>query len=163
MDLFANGYPHHLSKFTQIEEMLIARVYPVMKTYWLQSGTVGCKGNGLNIEEEIQGQVVLDWLTFRHQHNPHYSDIIIDDQTLGALPEDGSMEGDINIVTKEGLESTIRNTNTIKNEDNGQNGPEQGGAISENDPDHHHIHEGYIVAPLIDNLQTENEQIRQFF
>eukprot|EP00957_Ditylum_brightwellii_P062286 4726236-Ditylum_brightwellii.AAC.1 len=57
MDPFANGYPYHLSKLTKIEEMLIARNYPVMWTYHLQGETVRYNGNVLNIKKEIQGLV----------------------------------------------------------------------------------------------------------
>eukprot|EP00957_Ditylum_brightwellii_P027003 2041662-Ditylum_brightwellii.AAC.1 len=36
-------FPHHLPKLSKIEEMMIARVYPVMKTCWLKGVTVGYK------------------------------------------------------------------------------------------------------------------------
>eukprot|EP00957_Ditylum_brightwellii_P091052 6932289-Ditylum_brightwellii.AAC.1 len=38
--------------------MLVDRVYPVMKTYRLEGGTVGYKGNVLNIEQDIKGLVM---------------------------------------------------------------------------------------------------------
>eukprot|EP00957_Ditylum_brightwellii_P090899 6921421-Ditylum_brightwellii.AAC.1 len=38
-------------------EMFIACVYPVMKTYYLKGGTIGYKGDVLNIEQDI-GELV---------------------------------------------------------------------------------------------------------
>eukprot|EP00957_Ditylum_brightwellii_P005013 382098-Ditylum_brightwellii.AAC.1 len=37
--------------------MLIAQVYPVMKTYCLKGGTISYKGDVLNIEQDIGGLV----------------------------------------------------------------------------------------------------------
>eukprot|EP00957_Ditylum_brightwellii_P112756 8595707-Ditylum_brightwellii.AAC.1 len=53
MDLYQDGFPHHLSKRSKIEEMLITCVYPVMKTYCFKGDTIGYKGDVLNIEQDI--------------------------------------------------------------------------------------------------------------
>eukprot|EP00957_Ditylum_brightwellii_P077861 5918074-Ditylum_brightwellii.AAC.1 len=42
-------------------------------------------------------------------------------------------------------------------------GPEQGGASGVNDPNEDQINEGYIAAPLLSNIQTENKQLCQIF
>eukprot|EP00957_Ditylum_brightwellii_P075895 5768634-Ditylum_brightwellii.AAC.1 len=55
MDLYQDGLPHHLPKLSEIKEMLIAYVCPVMKTYRLKGGTIGYKGNVLSIEQDIGG------------------------------------------------------------------------------------------------------------
>eukprot|EP00957_Ditylum_brightwellii_P003159 240484-Ditylum_brightwellii.AAC.1 len=36
MDPYQDGFLHFLQKLFKIEDMLIAHVYPVMKTYWLK-------------------------------------------------------------------------------------------------------------------------------
>ena len=51
MDPFPNGYPTDLPELTEIEEMLIARVHVVMKSYRLENGGQGFKGNVLNMEQ----------------------------------------------------------------------------------------------------------------
>eukprot|EP00957_Ditylum_brightwellii_P032627 2472883-Ditylum_brightwellii.AAC.1 len=40
MNPYRDGFPHHLPKLSKIGEMLIARVYPVMKTYCLDGGMI---------------------------------------------------------------------------------------------------------------------------
>eukprot|EP00957_Ditylum_brightwellii_P039367 2977665-Ditylum_brightwellii.AAC.1 len=78
MDPHQDGFPHHLPKLSKIEEILIAQVYPVMKTYHLKGGTIGSKGDVLNIEQDIVGykdfrvqrQAIHQWLTFLHANNP---------------------------------------------------------------------------------------------
>eukprot|EP00957_Ditylum_brightwellii_P046943 3562678-Ditylum_brightwellii.AAC.1 len=40
MDPYQDGFPHHFPKLSKIKEMLIACVYPVMKTYPLKGGTI---------------------------------------------------------------------------------------------------------------------------
>eukprot|EP00957_Ditylum_brightwellii_P110852 8455088-Ditylum_brightwellii.AAC.1 len=57
MDPYQDGFPHHLPKLSKIEEMLIVCVYPVVKTYQLKGGTIGYKGDVLNIEQDIGGLV----------------------------------------------------------------------------------------------------------
>eukprot|EP00957_Ditylum_brightwellii_P044534 3377744-Ditylum_brightwellii.AAC.1 len=57
MDPYQNGFLHHLPKLSKIKEMLIACVYLVMKTYHLKEGTIGYKGDVLNIEQDIGGLV----------------------------------------------------------------------------------------------------------
>ena len=57
IDPYQDGFPYHLPKLSRIEEMLIACVYPVMKTYCLKGGTTGYKGDVLNIEQDTGGLV----------------------------------------------------------------------------------------------------------
>eukprot|EP00957_Ditylum_brightwellii_P203777 15336185-Ditylum_brightwellii.AAC.1 len=54
---YQDGFLHHLPKPFKIKEMLIACIYPVMKTYWLKGGTIGYKADILNIERDICGLV----------------------------------------------------------------------------------------------------------
>eukprot|EP00957_Ditylum_brightwellii_P164229 12503270-Ditylum_brightwellii.AAC.1 len=55
MNPYQDGFLHHLPKFSEIVEMLITCVYPVMKTYHLKGGTIGYKGDVLDIEQNISG------------------------------------------------------------------------------------------------------------
>eukprot|EP00957_Ditylum_brightwellii_P031141 2359452-Ditylum_brightwellii.AAC.1 len=81
MDPLHNGYPHHLFKLDELEDMLIEKSYPimkpyrlqniiirsvfchllikrshpVMKTYRLQNITISYEGNVVNIKQDIQG------------------------------------------------------------------------------------------------------------
>eukprot|EP00957_Ditylum_brightwellii_P197670 15059486-Ditylum_brightwellii.AAC.1 len=57
MDPYQDGSPHHLPNFSKTKEMLIALIYSVMKIYWPKGGTVGYKGDVLNIEQDIDGLV----------------------------------------------------------------------------------------------------------
>eukprot|EP00957_Ditylum_brightwellii_P080825 6148310-Ditylum_brightwellii.AAC.1 len=57
MDPYQGGFPHHFSKFSKIEEMLIAHMYPVMKTYHLKGGMICYKDDVLSIEQDIGGLV----------------------------------------------------------------------------------------------------------
>ena len=144
MDPYRDGFPHHLPKLSEIEEMLIARVYPVMKTYRLKGGTIGYKGDVLNIEQDIGGlvsslpqrinqlpvmivrkqntnvavgykdfrvrrQAIQQWLTFLHANNPLYADINIDFDLLSQLPEDGSVESEVNVIEEKELGQNAEN------------------------------------------------------
>ena len=53
------GYPHHLPKLNAIEEMSIALVNVIMKSYRLANGTMAYKGQILNIEQDIQSLATL--------------------------------------------------------------------------------------------------------
>ena len=53
MDPFLWAALCSLLKLTDIEEMLIARVHVVMKVCRLSKGNVGCKGNTLSVEQDI--------------------------------------------------------------------------------------------------------------
>eukprot|EP00957_Ditylum_brightwellii_P025895 1959216-Ditylum_brightwellii.AAC.1 len=55
MDPYQDKFPHHLPKRSEIKEMLIVCVYPVMKTYCLKGGMIGYKSDVLNIEQDIGG------------------------------------------------------------------------------------------------------------
>ena len=51
MDPFVNGYPYDLPILSDIEEIIISKVFVVMRVYILKgSNSVGYKGNILNIE-----------------------------------------------------------------------------------------------------------------
>eukprot|EP00957_Ditylum_brightwellii_P172738 13149728-Ditylum_brightwellii.AAC.1 len=119
MDPYRDRFPHHLPKLSKIKEILIAYVYPVMKTYWLKGGTIGHKGDVLNIEQDIDG-------------NPLYADINIDFDLLSQLPKGSSVEGEVNVVGEEELGQDAQNISTAAREMNVSPiqaiiGPEQGG------------------------------------
>eukprot|EP00957_Ditylum_brightwellii_P071525 5437921-Ditylum_brightwellii.AAC.1 len=113
MDPYQYGFPHYLPKLSEIEEMLISCVYPMMKTYHLKGGTIGYKGDVLNIEQgivtfeykdfRVQHQAIQQWPTFLHTNNPLCAAINIDFDLLSQLPEDDSVEGQDNIVEEEEL------------------------------------------------------------
>ena len=58
LDPYKDGYPHHLPTLSDIEEIIISKVFVVMRVYRLKgSGSVGYKGNVLNIEQDLNEQV----------------------------------------------------------------------------------------------------------
>jgi hypothetical protein len=46
----------------------------------------------------VQQEVVWQWLEYLKEHNPAYSDITIDKEVLGSLPDNGSVLGDIGVM-----------------------------------------------------------------
>ena len=46
--------PDELQDLTEIEEMLIARVFPVMSIYRLRGGQHGYRGNVINFPQDVQ-------------------------------------------------------------------------------------------------------------
>eukprot|EP00957_Ditylum_brightwellii_P180399 13742175-Ditylum_brightwellii.AAC.1 len=159
MDPYQDGFPHHLSKISKIEEMLIACVYSVMKTYQLKGGTiVGYK------DFRVHHQAIQQWLTFLQANNPLHTDINTDFGFLFKLTEDSSVESQVIVVEEEELGQDAQNISTAARDTNtfliqATLGPDQGRATGINDPDKDQIIEGYIAAPLISNSQTENEQL----
>eukprot|EP00957_Ditylum_brightwellii_P076527 5817077-Ditylum_brightwellii.AAC.1 len=146
-----------------MEEMFIACVYPVVKSYQLKGGTVDCKVDSLYIEQDIGGVAYL-----LQANNPLYVDININFDQLSQLPEDNSVEEQVNVVEEEELGQEAQHFLTAAREINVTPiqftvGPEQGGASGVNNPDEDQINEGYIAALLIPNIQTENEQLCQIF
>ena len=58
MDPFVNSYPYDLPILSDIEEIVISKVFVVMRVYRLKgSNSVGYKGNVLNIEQYLNDQV----------------------------------------------------------------------------------------------------------
>ena len=54
MDPRINEIINVLPKLNDIEEMFIARVHVVIKVYCLSKGSIGYKGNIINMEQDIQ-------------------------------------------------------------------------------------------------------------
>eukprot|EP00957_Ditylum_brightwellii_P055003 4169344-Ditylum_brightwellii.AAC.1 len=106
--------------------MLIAHVYPVMKTYCLKGGTVGYKGDVINIGQDIVGyndfrvrcQAIQQWLTFLHANNPLYTNININFNLLSQLPEDNIVEGEVNVVEEEEFGQNAENISAAARETN---------------------------------------------
>ena len=46
--------PQQLQGLTQVDEMLIARVCPIMSVYWKHGGQRGYRGHVLNLPQDIQ-------------------------------------------------------------------------------------------------------------
>eukprot|EP00957_Ditylum_brightwellii_P006536 495217-Ditylum_brightwellii.AAC.1 len=138
-----------------MEEMLITCMYPVMKTYWLKGGTIGYKGNVLNIGQDISGLVsslpqridhILIMIVQKQNKNVTARYKILQSPMLNyttvaylssskqpTLPEDGSVKGEINAVEEEELGQDAHNISTAAREINvspiqATLGPEQGGA-----------------------------------
>eukprot|EP00957_Ditylum_brightwellii_P193719 14751462-Ditylum_brightwellii.AAC.1 len=114
----------------------------------------------------IRCQAIQQWLTFLHENNPLYAGINVNFDLLSQLPEDGGVEGEVNIVEEEELGQVAQNISTTAREMHvspiqAALGPEQGGASGVNDPNKDQIIESYITAPLLSNSQTENEQLCQ--
>jgi hypothetical protein len=67
--------PDELCDLTEIEEMLVARVFPVMSVYRLREGQHGYRGNVINFPQDVQEFAsrlprypsLLDVLVIRHQ------------------------------------------------------------------------------------------------
>eukprot|EP00957_Ditylum_brightwellii_P172560 13136858-Ditylum_brightwellii.AAC.1 len=94
--------------------MLIACVYPVMKTYCLKGGMIGYKEDVLKIEQDISSWIQrLQSLTS--------SNIAVAYPSLckqPTLPEDGSVEGEANVVEEEELEENAENISAAARETN---------------------------------------------
>ena len=46
--------PEQLKGLTQVEEMMISRVYPIVRIYRKHGGQRGCKGHVLNLSQDVQ-------------------------------------------------------------------------------------------------------------
>jgi hypothetical protein len=118
--------PEELQGLTEIEEMLIAQIFPVISVYCLRGGQYAYKGNVINFPQDVHKFVTrlprhpssLDTLvvrqrsangsTFRDfnvcrikiaralswlkENNRYYINIIIDNEILQSLPENGPID-----------------------------------------------------------------------
>jgi len=118
--------PNELRDLTEIEEMLIARVFPIVSVYCLRGGQYAYRGNVVNFPQDVmefttrlpRNPSSLDVLvvqrqsanrlTFRNftirrskvaralcwlkQNNRYYADIVIDENVLSSLPENGPID-----------------------------------------------------------------------
>eukprot|EP00957_Ditylum_brightwellii_P104846 7991336-Ditylum_brightwellii.AAC.1 len=116
MDPYQDGFPCYLPKLSKVEEMLIAHVYHVIKTYCLKGGMIGYKVGHKDFR--VKCQVIQQWLTFLHANNPLYAGINIDFNLLSQLPEDISVEDEVNIVEGEELGQNAENISASARETN---------------------------------------------
>ncbi|CAG8641197.1 7999_t:CDS:2 [Cetraspora pellucida] len=86
-----------LKCLTEIEEMLIAQVFPVVSVYYLHGGQYGYHGNSARSQHTFRDFTIrrakvekaLYWLK---TNNHYYKNIIIDDNVLHFLPDDGPVD-----------------------------------------------------------------------
>ncbi|KAK3908319.1 ATP-dependent DNA helicase [Frankliniella fusca] len=88
--LSVGSCPDVLSNLTLIEQLLIARVHPVIQVYRLVGGQTGYSGH---VDFKIRKKNVLDALLFLKKNNKYYHDIVIDDIALNSLPSDDYFHG----------------------------------------------------------------------
>eukprot|EP00957_Ditylum_brightwellii_P177384 13511667-Ditylum_brightwellii.AAC.1 len=123
--------------------MLIEHIYPVMKTYQFKGCTIGYKGDILKIEQDIGG-----WIQRLQSLMPSNTTVAyLSSSKQPTLPEDDSVEGQVNIVEEEELGQDAQNISTAARDTNKPPiqvtlGPEQGGASGVNAPDEDQIIEG---------------------
>jgi len=118
--------PVELQGLTEIEEMLIAQIFPVISVYCLRGGQYAYKGNVINFPQDVHEFTTrlprhpssLDVLVVRRQsasrstfrdfnvrrnkiaqtlswlklNNRYYSDIVIDNEVLQSLPNNGPID-----------------------------------------------------------------------
>ncbi|GBC10956.2 uncharacterized protein LOC114518658 [Rhizophagus irregularis DAOM 181602=DAOM 197198] len=111
--------PDELQGLTDIEEMLIAQVFMVMSVYRLQAKA-------------------LYWLK---ANNPYYEDIIIDDEILKSLPQNGSIINQIHQIRSDQI---IDEMDDISNENKNENGHDESDAIT------------HSFVPALPSTQREN-------
>ena len=63
--------PEELQGLTELEEMLIARVFPVMSVYRLRGGQHGYRGNVINFPQDVQE------FTTHLPQNPSSLDVLV--------------------------------------------------------------------------------------
>ena len=118
--------PEELQGLTEIEEMLIARIFPIVSVYCLRGGQYAYRGNVINFPQDVMefashlprnpssldvlvvqrqsanGQAFQNFnvrrtkvacaLRWLKENNCYYADIIIDDEVLRSLPENGTVD-----------------------------------------------------------------------
>ena len=77
------GYPHWLTDIWPMEEMLLARVHVVMKSYILKNGSFGYRGHCLNVEQDLSNIYPF----VRLPHRPQDLPILIIRKANEAVPE----------------------------------------------------------------------------
>ena len=113
-----------LRGLTQIEEMLIAQIFPIVSIYCLYDGQYAYHGNMINFPQDVlefatrlphcpssldrcssDGRVFRDFnvrrsvvsraLYWLKHNNCYYSNIAIDEEVLRSLPENGPLDDQI--------------------------------------------------------------------
>ncbi|CAB4410504.1 unnamed protein product [Rhizophagus irregularis] len=100
--------PEELRDLTEIEEILIARIFPIVSVYCLHGGQYAYRGNVINFSQNVEEFatqlpeirllltfslcVVTRALCWLKQNNCYYTDIVIDEEVLQSLPEDGPID-----------------------------------------------------------------------
>jgi hypothetical protein len=118
--------PHELQNLTQIEEMLIARALPIMRVYIKPGGQRGYSGHCINLPQNVKelamslqrypkdlaviivkakGRVVHNALVWLINNNPHYSELLINEDALNLLPENGVPPGLMTVETNDDIVS----------------------------------------------------------
>ncbi|CAG8500346.1 10199_t:CDS:2 [Racocetra fulgida] len=119
-DMDPKKVPEEFKELTEIEEMLIAQVFPVIVVYRLCKGQHRYRGNVINFSQDVEKfttrlpwhpsslnvliicqQSNRDLTVFRDfklkMNNTYYSDIIIDDENLQSLLEDSFINDQLQI------------------------------------------------------------------
>ncbi|PKY29830.1 hypothetical protein RhiirB3_446620 [Rhizophagus irregularis] len=90
--------PDELKGLSEIEEMLISKVFTVMTVYQLRDGQNGYRGHRQSSNNPtvfrdftVRRRKVCKALLWLKKNNPYYNDIIIDTDLLETLPENDSI------------------------------------------------------------------------
>ena len=102
-DMDPGTVPHELQNLTEIEEMLIARACTIMcvdiqgflrrlppnvtELPFLMIRRYGA--DNTHKDCRVRSQKVMQAITWLKKNNPYYSDIVIDEEALQRLPDDG--------------------------------------------------------------------------
>ncbi|CAG8597284.1 6137_t:CDS:2 [Cetraspora pellucida] len=109
--------PAELPQLSQVEEMLIAQILPILTVYKLQGGQLGYQGNDFTSFQDfkIKRSNILTWLMYLKSNNPFYFNIEIDQDILQTIPEDGSIFNRLNTIYDNNLskDMTFLNNNDI--------------------------------------------------
>ena len=131
-NMIPSSVPPQLEGLTQVEEMLIARALPIMRVYIKPGGQRGYSGHCINLPQNVaelahslprypkdlsvivvkmkgkdvtvRRQNVADALQWLINNNPHYKDIIVNQDSLNSLPLHGVPQ-DLLSVETENLEN----------------------------------------------------------
>ncbi|CAB4427789.1 unnamed protein product [Rhizophagus irregularis] len=135
--------PDELQGLTDIEEMLIAQVFTVMSVYRLRDILVVRRESANDTsgfrDFTVRREKIAKALYWLKANNPYYEDIIIDDEILKSLPQNGSIINQIHQIRSDQI---IDEMDDISNEN--ENGHDEGDAITRS------------FVPAIPSTQREN-------
>ncbi|EXX53883.1 hypothetical protein RirG_239720 [Rhizophagus irregularis DAOM 197198w] len=98
--------PDELRDLTEIEEMLVARVFPVMSVYRLRGDVLVIRRQSASNAEafrnfKVRRDKVTQALIWLKQNNRYYADVIIDHEILQFLPIDGTIDDQLQDINED--------------------------------------------------------------
>ncbi|KAK3907212.1 hypothetical protein KUF71_002902 [Frankliniella fusca] len=146
-DMDPGEVPEELKELTFIEEQVIAKVHPMITVFKIKGHQFAYKGNAISFSQDIQeiatqlphkvkdlnsvicikkGRVrrALEWLK---KNNPLYKDIVISEENLQMLPENGYVSDDVPCVSIPSEEDNVNVTDIGQEEEDGEENVQQSG------------------------------------